>query len=71
MDDIQGVDDIAKRLAHLSAMSITHNCMEIDLGARGEMSCEAMLAPPGLEGPPQSAHLESWVPPSGPTGLAS
>lgn len=32
-DDVQGVDDVAKRLAHLPAMSIAHNCMEIDLGA--------------------------------------
>ena len=45
MDDIQGVDDIAKRLAHLPAMSITHDCMEIDLRARGVMNCEAMLLP--------------------------
>lgn len=33
MDDIQGVDDIAERLAHLPAMSVPHDCMEVDLGA--------------------------------------
>lgn len=45
MDDIQGVDDIAERLAHLPAMSITHDCMEIDLGARSVMSSEAVILP--------------------------
>lgn len=45
MDDIQGVDDIAKRLAHLPAMSVTHDRMEIDLGARGKTDSEAMILP--------------------------
>lgn len=58
MDDIQRVDDVAKRLAHLPAMSITHNCMEIDLGAGGGKTSEAMI-------------LLSWLSPgsvpSGPT----
>lgn len=45
MDDIQGVDDIAKRLAHLPAMSVTHDRMEIDLGARGKTDSEAMTLP--------------------------
>lgn len=45
MDDIQGVDDIAKRLAHLPAMSITHDCMEIDLGAHSVTNSEATILP--------------------------
>lgn len=45
MDDIQGVDDIAKRLAHLPAMSVTHDSMEIDLGAHNVTNSEATILP--------------------------
>lgn len=31
MDDVQRVDDIAQRLAHLPAMGISHDGMEVDL----------------------------------------
>lgn len=31
MNNVQGVNDIAQRLAHLPAMGISHNGMEVDL----------------------------------------
>lgn len=59
IDDIQGVDDIAQRLAHLPAMGISHNGMEVDL--RQERACEA--APPHQTPlPPQSPASEPQVP---------
>ena len=27
LDDVNGVDDVAKRLAHFSAMRISHHCV--------------------------------------------
>lgn len=34
VDDVQGVNDVAQRFAHLPAMSISHDGMEVDLQGR-------------------------------------
>lgn len=64
MDDVQGVDDIAQRLAHLPAMCISHDGMEVDL--RHGRGCE--VAPP-CQTPLLSQGPASGLPRSEPQSL--
>lgn len=47
VDDIQGVDDIAQRLAHLPAMGIAHNGVQVDLRREGAVWLCGSASPPG------------------------